>query len=127
MTRELTLYHHTTPAAAVRIMSERRMLSASPVELPYAFFSTRRHGHAAGALYYGDAAVEVRVPEDITEVDESFRDGERYVRVPLDELEPEHFIRAHLPGGRQPLAGGTMERRHEPPALGVSKDAGRRR
>lgn len=37
-TREMTLYHHTTPAVAVRIMSERRMVSAAPVHCQASFF-----------------------------------------------------------------------------------------
>ena len=69
----LTLYHHTSNAAAVAILRDRSMISSAPVDLPFAFFSTRRDGRAAGSLNYGEAAVEVRVPEDLAQVDETFR------------------------------------------------------
>ena len=78
--RLLTLYHHTSNAAAVAILRDRSMISAAPVDLPFAFFSTHRDGRAAGPLHYGEAAVEVRVPEDLAQVDEAFRDGERFAR-----------------------------------------------
>ncbi len=79
--RLLTLYHHTSNAAAAAILRDSSMISAAPVDLPFAFFSTHREGRAAGPLNYGEAAVEVRVPEDLAQVDETFRDGERFVKV----------------------------------------------
>ena len=104
--RLLTLYHHTSNAAAVAILRDRSMISSAPVDLPFAFFSTRRDGRAAGPLNYGEAAVEVRVPEDLAQVDETFRDGEHFVKVALAELRPEHFIRVHLHAGRAPAEAG---------------------
>ncbi|TWP34476.1 hypothetical protein [Leekyejoonella antrihumi] len=93
----ITLYHHTSPEAALSIMRERRMISSSPVDMPYAFFSTRPDGNASGVFHYGAAAVQVRVPVGITQVDESFHSGERYVKIRLEDLEPSHFIRVHRP------------------------------
>ena len=92
----LTLYHHTTTAAAKAIMRDRVMRSAAPVDLPFAFFSTHRAGRAAGPLHYGEAAVEVHLPADLATVDESFRDGEKFLKVPLADLRPSYFVRAHL-------------------------------
>lgn len=46
--RLLTLYHHTSNAAAAAILRDRSMISAAPVDLPFAFFSTHREGRAAG-------------------------------------------------------------------------------
>ena len=106
--RLLTLYHHTSNAAAVAILRDRSMISSAPVDLPFAFFSTRRDGRAAGPLNYGEAAVEVRVPEDLAQVDESFRDGEHFVKVALAELRPEHFIRVHLHTARSPAEGPSL-------------------
>ena len=104
--RLLTLYHHTSNAAAVAILHDRSLISPARVDLPFAFFSTHRDGRAAGPLHYGEAAVEVRVPEDLAQVDETFRDGEHFVKVALAELRREHFIRVHLHAGRAPAEAG---------------------
>lgn len=77
-------------------MRDRVMHSAAPVDLPFAFFSTHRAGRASGPLHYGEAAVEVRVRAEVATVDESFRDGEQFLKVALSDLRPENFIRAHL-------------------------------
>jgi hypothetical protein len=92
----LTLFHYTSNASARAIMRDRVMRSAAPVDLPFAFFSTHRAGRASGPLHYGEAAVEVRVPAEVATVDESFRDGEQFLKVALVDLRPENFIRAHL-------------------------------
>lgn len=96
----LTLYHHTSNNAAAAIMRDRAMRSAAPIDMPFAFFSTHRTGRASGPLHYGEAAVEVRVPQDVTTVDDSFRDGERFLKVALADLRPSYFVRAHLANDR---------------------------
>ncbi|RNI24811.1 hypothetical protein [Flexivirga caeni] len=93
----LTLYHHTSEEAARAILTSGRMESSAPVDMPYAFFSTRRHGIAAGAGGYGTAAVEVRVPAELAHEDAVYLSGERFMKVRLDQLRPEFFIRTHLP------------------------------
>jgi len=106
--RLLTVYHHTSNAAAAAILRDRSMISAAPVDLPFAFFSTHREGRAAGPLNYGEAAVEVRVPEDLAQVDETFRDGERFVKVALADLRPEHFVRVHFHAACPPAEGPSL-------------------
>ena len=96
----LTLYHHTSNNAAAAIMRDRAMRSAAPIDMPFAFFSTHRTGRASGPLHYGEAAVEVRVPQEVTTVDDSFRDGERFLKVALADLRPSYFVRAHLANDR---------------------------
>lgn len=85
----LTLYHHTSEEAARAILTSGRMESSAPVDMPYAFFSTRRHGIAAGAGGYGTAAVEVRVPAELAHEDAVYLSGERFMKVRLDQLRPE--------------------------------------
>ena len=119
MTRFLTLYHHTSNAAATAIMRDRVMRSATPVDLPFAFFSTHRAGRAAGPLHYGEAAVEVHLPADLATVDESFRDGEQFLKVPLADLRPSYFVRANL-------ATSTDRRPTSPPPLDLPDQSRRR-
>lgn len=117
MSTFLTLYHHTCNAAATAIMRDRAMRSAAPVDLPFAFFSTHRAGRAAGPLHYGAAAVEVRLPADVAKVDESFRDGEQFLKVALVDLRPRYFIRAHLAttdAGRVPIAAAPRDLPDQP-------------
>ena len=94
MTDTLTLYHHTSNTAAAAIMRDRAMRSAAPIDLPFAFFSTHRVGRASGPLHYGEAAVEVRLPAHLATLDESFRDGERFLKVALADLRSSYFVRA---------------------------------
>jgi hypothetical protein len=98
------LYHHTTTEAACRIARDRRMRSADPVHSPFAFFSTRLDGLAAGANGYGSAAIAVDVPADLVIPDEGFRTGEQYVKVRLEDLRPEHFVGVYLPEEPAPVS-----------------------
>lgn len=69
-------------------------------------------------MNYGEAAVEVRVPEDLAQVDETFRDGERFVKVALADLCPEHFVRVHFHAARPPAEGPSLVTR---PQIGCSR------
>ncbi len=115
----LTLYHHTTTAAAKAIMRDRVMLSAAPVDLPFAFFSTHRAGRAAGPLHYGEAAVEVHLPADLATVDESFRDGEQFLKVPWPICG-----RATSSARTCPPAATVAQPRHRPSTCPSSHDDG---
>lgn len=110
MSPMVTLYHHTSNSAATAIMRDRVMRSAAPIDMPFAFFSTHRVGRASGPLHYGEAVVEVRVPQDLTTVDESFRDGEQFLKVALTDLRPSYFVRAYLSSDRRasPLAPSSL-------------------
>lgn len=119
MSSFLTLYDHTSNAAATAIMRDRVMRSAAPIDLPFAFFSTHRAGRAAGPLHYGEAAVEVHLPADLATVDVSFRDGEQFLKVPLADLRPSYFVRAHL-------ATSTDRRPTSPPPLHLPDQSRRR-
>lgn len=96
------LYHHTTPEAALLIISERRMRSASPVDSPFAFFSTRLDGLASGNVGYGSAAVQIEVPAGLVIPDERFHSGEQFVKIALEDLRPEYFMKVHYSPERQP-------------------------
>ncbi len=73
----LTLYHRTTVEAAEAI------LRAGALDGPTACASTRPNGHPTG---FGEAIIELRVPEDAAELDDEFPDGEQHYRVPLDSM-----------------------------------------
>jgi hypothetical protein len=83
----LDLYHRTTPEAAKAIRESGTWQSKeSP---PRAYFSTSSEGQAEG---YGDAVVQVRVPEHLAELDDEFPSGERHYAVPVRSLRPHHII-----------------------------------
>lgn len=88
------------PNQAVTLGPARVDIDTAPIDMPFAFFSTHRAGRASGPLHYGEAAVEVRVPQDVTTVDDSFRDGEQFLKVALVDLRPNYFVRAHLANDR---------------------------
>lgn len=92
----VTLYHHTSPEAAVQILRDRKMMSNAPVNRPWAHFSTWPDGNAAGMAGYGEAIVEVRLPRELLVPEDRFHSGEEFFTVPLADLRPEHFVSAHL-------------------------------
>jgi hypothetical protein len=83
----IDLYHRTTMEVASRIYAERRM--ASRENTAEAYFSTSLDGQASG---YGEAAVHIRVPLGLAELEDEFPDGEQHYRVRVVDLLPEHFI-----------------------------------
>ena len=109
--KRLTLYHHTSEASAKSIASSRQMWSSAPVDMPFAFFSTRIDGKASGASGYGPAAVEVCLPAAIAREDAVYLSGERFLKVPLAELRAEFFVGLHLPDPppRPPTVSDTVD------------------
>ena len=60
---------------------------------PAAFFSTvPSGGHASG---YGEAVIHVRVPGEITSLEDEFPGGELHYSIPVRRLRPEHFVHEH--------------------------------
>ena len=80
------LYHHTAHENAGKIHSERQFKGLNH----RAHFSTEKHGYYGSD--YGPAAVHVRVPAHVAELEASYRAGEKFYTVPLDKLKPEHII-----------------------------------
>lgn len=101
MVEQLRLYHRTSVAAAAAILRDRAMTSKE--NTAEAFFSTMLDGQAVG---YGPAAVEIRIPETLAELEDEFPDGEQHFRVHVAQLAPNHFVRAH-----QPWQHGTAQER----------------
>ena len=83
----LDLYHRTTPEAAARVYSERRMISRENTAETY--WSNRRDGQASG---YGQAVIHIRIPEELAELEDEFPDGEQHYRVPAHALQADHFV-----------------------------------
>lgn len=87
----LDLYHRTTPEAADSIVSGGGFTSkenrhdGQPV-----YFSTHLHGGEGEG--YGSAAVHVRIPERLADLDDEFPDGEQHYAVPSHEIRPEHIV-----------------------------------
>lgn len=81
--RVFDLYHRTSRTSADTILSEGTFVSRcqSPSD---AYFSNRADGQAA--RHYGDVVLRVEVPTSDAIVDDQFRDGEVFYRVPLSVL-----------------------------------------
>lgn len=83
----LDLYHRTTPRNAARILDEGRFTSKE--NTARVWFSTQLAGQAAG---YGTAAVHVRMPRDLVQLDDEFPDGEEHYTARADEILSSYIV-----------------------------------
>lgn len=81
-----TLYHHTRPLAADKILKTGFKSFTHEDRTPSVYFSTKAHG-LAGA--YGRTALKVTVPKSLVKQDSrqsQFPGGEKFVKVKLKDL-----------------------------------------
>lgn len=81
-----TVYHHTRPLAAERILKEGFKSFTHEDKTPSVYFSTKAHG-LAGA--YGRTALKITVPKSKLRQDarqSQFPGGERFVAIKLKDL-----------------------------------------
>lgn len=83
----MRLYHVTSAQAAGEIYPNGPFQSKEADGSVY--FTNRLGGYASG---YGDAWVVVEVPEEITELDDEFDDGELHYRINLGDLKADYII-----------------------------------
>jgi len=80
----ITLYHFTDPSTVQKIKDSNSFKTNIETSMgKEVYFSTKKDGQAKG---YGDSFVTVEIPEEYTNLDDEFPDGEQHYWVDSDDL-----------------------------------------
>jgi len=80
----ITLYHFTDPSSVQKIKDSNSFETNIETSMgKEVYFSTKKDGQAKG---YGNSFVAVEIPEEYTNLDDEFPDGEQHYWVDADDL-----------------------------------------